>query len=362
MINVLNQWYQRNFTDPQAVFLIFLLIFGFAIILLLGDMLAPVFAAVVISYLLESPVQFMKKYGAKRHNAVIWIFILFLTILFFLVFGLLPILLNEITQFLADLPSYTGKGQELLLSLQQQLYFIPTNEIETLGSVITSRVASFGQMLLTMSLASIPVIITALIYLILVPMLVFFFMKDKWSILNWFSKYLPRQRELASKVWFELDVQLGKYVKGKFWEFLILGISCYICFAFFGLKYSILLAALVGVSVVIPYIGIMIVTIPFVLVAYFQFGFGSELYSLLIVYFIINALDGYVIVPILFSEVVNIHPIAIIISILLFGGLWGLWGVFFAIPLATLINAILSAWPQNEIKIKIDIEISNDKV
>jgi len=348
MLSIINQWYQRNFTDPQAVLLVFLLVFGFAIILLLGDMLAPVFAAVVIAYLLESPVQYMKKYGARRRNAVLWIFLLFLTILLFIVFGLMPILLNQITQFLAELPGYVGKGQELILSLQNKLHFIPARDIETLANVLTTKIASIGQLIVTLSLASIPGIITALIYLILVPMLVLFFMKDKWQILNWFSRYLPTQRGLANKVWVELDVQLGKYIKGKFWEFLILGITIYICFAIFGLKYSILLAAMVGVSVVMPYIGIMIVSIPFVLVAYFQFGISSELYALLIAYFIINAIDGYVLVPILFSEVVNIHPIAIIISILLFGGLWGLWGVFFAIPLATLINAILRSWPRKE--------------
>ncbi len=91
-----------------------------------------------------------------------------------------------------------------------------------------------------------------------------------------------------------------------------------------------------------------VIWVKLVLVAYFQFGFGTELYALLLIYFIINAIDGYVLVPVLFSEVVNIHPIAIIISILLFGGMWGLWGVFFAIPLATLINAILRAWPRTE--------------
>ncbi|MFV1983717.1 MAG: AI-2E family transporter, partial [Thiohalomonadales bacterium] len=348
MLDIIKQWYQRNFTDPQAVLLVFILIFGFAIILLLGDMLAPVFAAIVIAYLLESPVQFMKKYGARRRYAVIWIFLLFLTILFFIVFGLMPILLNQITEFLAELPTYVGKGRELLLLLQDKLHFIPAREIETLANLLTSKMAGFGQVVLTKSLASIPGIITALIYLILVPMLVLFFMKDKWRILIWFSKYIPRQRGLASKVWFDLDVQLGKYVKGKFWEFLILGGAIYICFAIFGLKYAILLSALVGISVVMPYIGIMIVSIPVFFVAYFQFGFGTELYVLLIVYFIINAIDGYVLVPVLFSEVVNIHPIAIIISILLFGGLWGLWGVFFAIPLATLINAILTSWPRLE--------------
>ncbi len=350
MFDIINQWYRRNFTDPQAVFLVVILIIGFAIILLLGNMLAPVFAAVVIAYLLESPVQLMKKYGARRRHAVVWIFILFLTILFFIVFGLIPILLNQITQFLAELPSYVGKGQALIMSLQDELHFIPAREIENIGRVITSKMAGFGQILLTMSLASIPGIITAMIYLVLVPMLVLFFMKDKWQILTWFSNYKPSETDLANKVWLELDIQLGKYVKGKFWEFLILGITIYICFSIFGLKYSILLAAMVGISVVIPYIGIMIVSIPFLLVAYFQFGFSSELYALLIAYFLINALDGYVLVPVLFSEVVNIHPIAIIISILLFGGLWGLWGVFFAIPLATLINAILRSWPKTEIE------------
>ncbi len=348
MFSTINQWYLRNFTDPQAVLLAFLLIFGFTIVILLGDMLAPVLAAVVLAYLLESPVQFMKKHGARRRYAVVWIFLLFITILFFFVFGLIPILLEQITQFIAELPSYVGKGQVSLLALQNKLHFIPAREIETLANVITSKIAGFGQFVLTMSLASIPAIVTALIYLILVPMLVLFFMKDKWQIINWLSKYMPSQRGLANKVWLELDVQLGRYIKGKFWEFLILGMATYICFAFFGLKYSILLAALVGASVIMPYIGIMIVSIPFVLVAYFQFGFGTELYALLLIYFIINAIDGYVLVPVLFSEVVNIHPIAIIISILLFGGMWGLWGVFFAIPLATLINAILRAWPRTE--------------
>jgi putative permease len=59
----------------------------------------------------------------------------------------------------------------------------------------------------------------------------------------------------------------------------------------------------------------------------------------------IQALDGNVLVPLLFSEAVNLHPIAIIVAVLFFGGIWGVWGVFFAIPLATLISAVVTAWP-----------------
>jgi putative permease len=68
----------------------------------------------------------------------------------------------------------------------------------------------------------------------------------------------------------------------------------------------------------------------------------------MIAYLVIQALDANVLVPLLFSEVVNMHPVAIIVSVLVFGGLWGVWGVFFAIPLATLVQAVIKAWPREQ--------------
>ena len=66
---------------------------------------------------------------------------------------------------------------------------------------------------------------------------------------------------------------------------------------------------------------------------------------LMLAYGIIQGLDGNVLVPLLFSEAVKMHPVVIVLAVLVFGGLWGFWGVFFAIPLATLVKAILTAWP-----------------
>ncbi|MNT53842.1 hypothetical protein D3C72_1909530 [compost metagenome] len=68
----------------------------------------------------------------------------------------------------------------------------------------------------------------------------------------------------------------------------------------------------------------------------------------MVAYLVIQALDGNLLVPLLFSEAVNLHPVAIIIAVLVFGGLWGFWGVFFAIPLATLVKAVLNAWPKRD--------------
>ena len=116
-----------------------------------------------------------------------------------------------------------------------------------------------------------------------------------------------------------------------------------------GLNYAALLGLLVCLSVIIPYIGAALVTLPVTMVAFFQWGFYSEFYSLFAVYVIIQTVDGNVLVPWLFSEAVNLHPVAIILAVLFFGGIWGLWGVFFAIPLATLIKAIINAWPTPEL-------------
>ena len=96
----------------------------------------------------------------------------------------------------------------------------------------------------------------------------------------------------------------------------------------------------------VPYIGAAVATIPIALIAFFQFGWGWEFGQVVIAYAIIQALDGNLLVPLLFSEVVNLHPVAIILAILFFGGLWGFWGIFFAIPLATFVKAVLNAWPR----------------
>ena len=141
-----------------------------------------------------------------------------------------------------------------------------------------------------------------------------------------------------------MNQQILNYVRGKIIEIIIIGAASTLAFLFLDLRYSVLLGVLVGLSVLVPYVGAAIVTIPVVLVALFQFGFSAEFGYVMLAYGIIQALDGNLLVPLLFSEAVNLHPVTIIIAVIFFGGLWGFWGVFFAIPLATLVKAIINAW------------------
>ena len=181
-------------------------------------------------------------------------------------------------------------------------------------------------------------------------MLVFFFLKDRDELLEWFGNFLPSERPLLRRIWGEMNEQFANYARGKVLEIIIVGAVSYAAFTWMGLNYAALLGLSVGLSVIIPYIGAALVTLPVLIVGFFQWGISSEFYTLCAVYLTIQVLDGNVLVPFLFSEAVNLHPVAILMAVLFFGGIWGLWGVFFAIPLATLIKAIINAWPTADIQ------------
>ena len=210
---------------------------------------------------------------------------------------------------------------------------------------ITSKVVQTGNSLLQFSIVSLFGLVSVAINAVLVPIMMFFFLKDKAKIWGYCSRLLPKNRGVLNKVAAEMDTQIANYIVGNVLHILILGISVYIPFWFFGLDYGLLLAVIVGLSVLIPYIGIIISSIPVVLIALFQWGISPEFGYLMLFYVLIQALDGNLLVPCLFSEKLNLHPLVIILAVIVFGGLWGFWGIFFAIPLATLVKAIINAWP-----------------
>ena len=346
MLNIFRSWLDRYFSDEEALLLLLLLGLGLVVILSMGQVLAPMIAAIVIAFLMQGLVVRFRSWGAPHWLAVSIAFaILMLSLVAFLLL-VMPILWNQLVRFFSELPRMLVEGQQLLMLLPQKYpQLISERQLEQLFLSLTTEITTLGQSAVSFSVTNIPMLIGLLIYLILVPILVFFFMKDSELITNWASQFLPKNRPMMTKVWQEMNQQFANYVRGKVIEILIVGAVSYVVFILLGLNYAALLAIAVGLSVVIPFVGAAVVTLPIAMVAYFQWGWSSEFIYLMVAYAIIQALDGNVLVPLLFSEAVNLHPVAIILAVLVFGGLWGFWGVFFAIPLATLVKAILYAWP-----------------
>lgn len=344
-MNLIRDWFHRTFSDRQVVILAVLLILGTIFILILGEMLAPVLASLVIAYLLDGLVGILRKWRIPRLVAVLLVFITFMAFMLFLIFGLLPLLWQQMVELFGEMPAKVSWIQKNLLDLPERFPgYVTEQQVIDLMNITRSEITGLGQRILTLSVASARVVIWILVYIFLMPLLVFFFLKDKERILGWFGGFLPSDRRLSSEVWQEVNQQIGNYARGKIWEILIVWTASYITFSIFGLKYAMLISLFIGLSVLIPYIGAVFMVLPVAIVAYFQWGLGSQFFYAVIAYIIIQILDGNVLVTLLFSEVVKIHPIAIIVSILVFGGIFGFWGVFFAIPLATLIHAIIKAW------------------
>ena len=358
----LRAWFRRHFSDPQVVSLAMVLVVIVAIVMFAGQMLAPVIASIIIAYLLEGPASSLERIRVPRMLAVVIVFLLFMAFLVVVIFGVLPLLSRQVTQLFQQLPGMLLEGQVALLTLPGKYPELVTEaQIREIISEIRNEALQLGQRVVSLSLASVVGILTLAVYLILVPLLVFFFLKDKSRLVRWFSGFLPGDRILLHQVWRDVDLQIGNYVRGKFYEILIVFATTFVTFSLMGMQFSLLLAVLVGLSVLIPYIGAVVVTIPVAAIAYFQWGPTGEFLYLVVAYGIIQALDGNVLVPVLFSEVVNLHPVAIIVSILIFGGLWGFWGVFFAIPLGTVVQAVLKAWPTLPIEAAVGVPDAQER-
>lgn len=345
---ILKSWVERYFSDEEALILLVVLVAGFAAIILFGRMLAPFFTALVIAFLLQGVVSALTRRGLPHLLAVIMVFLAFISVLLTLAFILMPLIWNQLVGLVQETPRMFASGQGWLDELQARYPNIITpDQIQNWIGVASREISQLGQRALTLSLASLGNIMAVIIYLVLVPILVLFMLKDRDVLVGFMLSLLPQKRTLLSRIWREMDDQIANYIRGKFIEIIIVGTVTFFTFAFFGLPYTALLAVLVGFSVLVPYIGAAVATLPVAAVAGFHFGISEEFVYVLVAYGVIQALDGNVLAPVLFSETNNIHPVSIIVAVLFFGGIWGFWGIFFAIPLATLLKALVYAWPRS---------------
>jgi putative permease len=346
-VDVLGGWVNRYFSRPDAIFLISVLLVIALVLYALAGALAPVLTGLVLAFLLQGLVGRLEKLGSPRLLAIAVAMIVLIGTVATAVLLVVPLLWQQAADLLALAPTLVGMLRDGLSSLAEAFpEFITEEQILGVVNESSKELGNLSGVLLESAFSQVFSLFGLLIYLVLVPISVFFLLKDKELLMAHLASLLPKDRPLLDAVGSEMNAQLGNYVRGKAVEILLVGTVTFITFLFFGLNYAALLGVLVGISVLIPFIGAAIVTLPVFMIAVLQFGWSLDLAWVMLAYAIIQFLDGNVLVPLLFSEAVDLHPITIIIAILAFGGLWGLWGVFFAIPLATFIKAIYVAWPR----------------
>mgnify|MGYP001160710809 FL=1 len=352
MFKFFKEWYESHLTDPNQVALALIILSISLITYILLATVTPILVAIILAYMLEGVVnRFTKNYPLKRNAVVLLVYFSFIAVSMVTLFLILPLMIDQFTLFVKSLPSILEKGKFLLLNFtSSDKALVTEGQLTNIFSVLNTEIYNMYGSIVSYSLSSAGSIIETMIYMLIVPILIFFLLFDKKEINGWFKKFFPEKLDLSKKAYAELDLKIGNYIRCKFIEIIIVWIASTLFFTILGLNYSLVLGFLCGISVIIPYVGAIAVTIPIVFVGYFQWGTSSEFWYIILAHIIIQILDGNVVVPVLFSDAVNLHPLAILISILFFGTIWGIWGVFFAIPLAVLVNTLLNIWPKTEYK------------
>ena len=345
-MSLIRDWYNAIAGNNQLALLLVLLVVGTAFVVLTAGMLAPFYAAVTIAYVLQVASDRLQRRGVSRRAAFAIVFGLFIAALLVLI-GIVPLLGRQVALFSSQFPQLMARAQEILDSLPQKYpTMISPDQATNIAAEAKHEAVVFGQKLAGYVGGTLLGVVTILVYLVIVPIMVFFLLKDKDRIVAWLVTFLPEDHELSSAVWRDVHRQLQNFVGGKVIQMFIVAIVSFVIFKLLGLNYAPLLGIMIGVAVLIPYVGAAFATVPVAFVAVLQWGFSLDAGVAVGAYGVIHALDGNVLVPLLFSEAVSIHPVAIIVAILFFGGVWGLWGVFFAIPLAVLVKAVITAWPK----------------
>jgi putative permease len=348
VLEEINNLFRKIFSNEETLVFALLLTGAFLILFFLGNILTPFLISLIFAYLLVGMQTRLEDYGLNNVIAFTITFSFFLLLGIALMVWLGPLIYQQLQSLILEIPKWVNSFMLFVQNIPEKYPdLVSSDQITAFLQSLSGQITAISQDFLKASIAGIQNTATIAINLILLPILVFFFLFDRKSIISVFLSILPKERAILQKVWVEMDGQLSNYARGKAIEIVIVGSAAAIVFMFFGLQYIALLSVLVGFSVLIPFLGAFIITLPVAAVGLLQFGFTFDFWLLMSAYLILQILDGNLLVPLLFSDAVKLHPVVIMLAVFVFGGMFGFWGVFFAIPIATLIKAIWNSWPEN---------------
>ena len=340
MLQKINRWLLGLFSNSDVNKLLLVAAFASGVLWLFIGELAPLLGAVLMAYVLDGAVSEAMERLKVRRAAAVAIVIIGAVVITVLTAYTLPGFLLQLRELEDRLPETVASLQVLIKDINQ---YLPAE-----AAIDDTAIAEQAKQIATASagyladnlFAYAGNVVTLFVYMVLFPLLVFFMLRDKLVIADYIRRFMP-ESPIFAELWQQVDEQFGSYIRGKVIESVLVGASMWIVFLLLRVDYALALSIMVGLSVFVPFVGAVVVTFPIVLFAFLQFGWSTDFAWVVFAYSVIQLVDAQVIVPLLFSEVIKIHPVALFSALIFFGNLWGIWGVFFAIPLAALIKCTI---------------------
>jgi len=300
----------------------------------------PFIIAMVISYLLHPIVKVLHKKRVPLSIAVILIYTIFFGTLTIILINIIPEIIKQGKDFLSYLPDMYRDLQYWIDRIRyDHTYFLPDSVRDGIDQVLLQ-----GEKLITQWINSLfkqfNQTFNILFLIFLIPFLTYYMLKDFQHFEKITLRFIPKKYRNDIIVLFkEIDEALGEYIRGQLIVSLILGGLAYISYLFIGLPYPLLLALVITVTNVIPYLGPILGAIPALIIA-FTISWKTLVITL-IINFVIQNLEGNWISPQIMSKTLDIHPLTIIFVLLIGEEVLGLVGLIFSVPIYIIIRVIV---------------------
>jgi len=326
--------FQKLWKTFEIIVIGFVLL-GFLLVLyLVRGMLAPFIIAFVITFCLSPVVDYMEGEGINRTLAVILLILLTLVILLILWRLTWPTVQTEIGSFQKNAPSYARKIQDGLNQgmklLEKKTGFVPEGVLQ---SAVQKRIDH-----LTSGMEDISFLMKTVAHfvvtLLLIPVIVFFFLKDGRRIKKVLITYVPNKYfETFLTLFHEIGQQISGYIRGQLADSFFVGVLAIIGLYWFGINYAILIGAVAGIVNIVPYVGPLLGFTFGGLLMLIDTGSIVDVVQVLGVLAFVKALDDLAITPLIVSRSVKVHPLMVMILISFGGTIHGIWGMLLAVPL-----------------------------
>ncbi|UJL44925.1 AI-2E family transporter [Virgibacillus sp. NKC19-16] len=297
-------------------------------------LLSPFLVSLLIAYLLYPVIKKLHNYNIPRGLAILSIYILFLGGSAYLIYRVYPAVIHQLQDLNEQLPVLIDMYENLIYQLYEYTSFLPEAVHDKIDALIT-RVETGLENILDKLVGGVTRIFDAIIFLTVIPVLVFYFLKDYHKLKDYFKKFIPRKyRPQTGELVYAIDKSLGNYIRGQLLVSLFVSLATWIVFQFLNINYALLLAIIMGITNLIPYFGPIIGAVPVVAIALTTSWELVIFVSIAIL--VIQIIEGNLLSPYIVGKSINIHPIAIIFALLLGGDLFGVIGLIVAVPLLTI--------------------------
>ncbi len=292
----------------------------------------------LIVYILYPLLQFLKiKFRLSHGLATALVFTAFLLFSVFVISLLVPVIYYESVELSENFPHYLSRFQAFLSWLTQQtIAFDIQEEVRGFLLSLTDNIHQAVEYLAEASLS----VIGGAVDIFLVLFLVFYLLYDFQSVREQLIEIVPTaKRPLARELLMIIDTNVGTFIRGSLIRCLIVGIVAGVTMSLVGMPYALLLGLLAGIFNFILYIGPYIAAVPAVLLSFSPLTPSPVL--IIIIYIVIQILDGMFLAPVVLGRILRIKPITVIVAILAGGSLGGLLGMVLAVPVAGMIKSVL---------------------